>query len=102
MLSFIVKNLYIKKKKKIITNPQSLNIKNTINLFEKLTPLFNYISSNIDEFIRKDVLYHPYCYFSIIVKLHFDHPIWGKYVDKNDEMFTKSISFLNIFMELMV
>ena len=66
-------------------------------MFEKLTPLFNYISSNIDEFMQKDILYHPHCYFSIIVKLHFDHPTWGEYVDKNGEMFTKSINFLNVF-----
>ena len=31
----------------IIHNPQSLNIKNTFDLVEKLTPLLHYISSNI-------------------------------------------------------
>ena len=30
-----------------IHNPQSLNIKNTFDLIEKLKPLLNYISSNI-------------------------------------------------------
>ena len=31
-----------------IYNPQSLNIKNTFDIIEKLKPLVNYISSNIE------------------------------------------------------
>ena len=36
-----------------IRNAQSLNIKATFDLIEKLTPLFKYISSNIERFIKE-------------------------------------------------
>ena len=48
-----------------IHNTQSLNIKTTFDLIEKLTPLVKYISSNIEKFIKEDGEYYPDCYFSI-------------------------------------
>ena len=38
------------KYKSKINNPQSLNIKNTFDLMEKLAPLINYIISNLEKF----------------------------------------------------
>ena len=54
-----------------IHNPQSLNIKNTFDLIEKLTPLLYYISSNIEKFIKEDKEYNPDCYFSITASVDF-------------------------------
>ena len=56
-----------------IHNPQSLNIKDTFDLIEKLTPLLYYISSNIEKFIKEDIEYHPDCYFSITVGVDFSN-----------------------------
>ena len=47
-ISFSVDSLYDEfKYSSTIHNPQNLNIKNTFDLIEKLTPLLYYISSNI-------------------------------------------------------
>ena len=54
-----------------IHNPQSLNIKNTLDLIEKLTPLLNYIFSKIENFIKEDEEYHPSCYFAITASVKF-------------------------------
>ena len=55
----------------IIHNPQSLNIKNTFDLVEKLTPLLHYISSNIKKFIKESEEYYPGCIFSITTEVDF-------------------------------
>ena len=71
---FIVDCLYDEfKYSNTIHNPQSLNIKNTFDLIEKLTTLLYYISSNIERFIKEDEEYHPDCYFSITVSVDFSN-----------------------------
>ena len=71
-ISFSVDCLYDEfKYSSTIHNPQSLYIKNTFDLIEKLTPLLFYISSNIEKFIKEDEEYHPDCYFSITVSVDF-------------------------------
>ena len=54
-----------------IHNPQSLNIKNTFDLIEKLKPLLNYISSNIKKFMKEAEEYHPDCSFMITASVDF-------------------------------
>ena len=49
----------------MVFNAQSLNIKTTFDLIKKITPLFKYISSNIEKIIKEDEEYHTDCYFSI-------------------------------------
>ena len=65
-----------------IHNPQSLNIKNTFDLIEKLKPLVNYISSNIKNFIKEDKEYHPDCSFSISVIVDFSNEPFNNRYDE--------------------
>ena len=78
-----------------IHKPQSLNIKNTFDLIEKLTPLLNYIFSNIERFIKEDEEYQPDCYFSITASVEFTHG--DICYDTNDYWFTKSVVLFYIF-----
>ena len=65
-----------------IHNPQSLKIKNTFDLIEKLKPLVNYISSNIKKFIKEDEEYHPDCTFSISVIVDFSNEPFNNRYDE--------------------
>ena len=56
-----------------INDPQSLNIKNTFDLIEKLNPWLNYISSNIKKIIKEDEEYHPDCDFTITASVDFSN-----------------------------
>ena len=55
-----------------IHNPQSLNIKTTFDLIEKLKPLLYSISSNTEKFIKEDKEYYPgECSFKITASVDF-------------------------------
>ena len=78
-----------------IHNPQSLNIKNTFDLIEKLTPLLYYISSNIEKFIKEDQEYHPDCYFSITASVDFTN---SDYINSRYDTFrVKDIGLFDCF-----
>ena len=54
-----------------IYNPQSLTIKTTIDLVEKLTPFLNYIFSTLEKFKNEDEDYHQACCFAISASVYF-------------------------------
>ena len=67
-----------------IHNAQSLNIKTTSDLIEKLTQLFKCISSNIEKFIKEDEEYMTECYFSIGTFVKFTcKEVQNNYINKN-------------------
>ena len=78
-----------------IHNPHSLNIKNTFDLIEKLTPLLNYIFSNTERFIKEDEEYQPDCYFPNTASVEFTRG--DICYDTNDYWFTNSVVLFYIF-----
>ena len=79
-----------------IHNAQSLNIKTTFDLIEKLTPLFKYISSNIEKIIKEDEVYHPNCYFSIGTFVKFtSNEVQNNYI--NNEWHTNYVILFQLF-----
>ena len=79
-----------------IHNAQSLNIKTTFDLIEKLTPLFKYISSNIERFIKEDEEYCPNCYFSIGTFVKFTcNEVQNNYI--NNEWYTNYVILFQLF-----
>ena len=79
-----------------IRNAQSLNIKTTFDLKEKLTPLFKYVSSNIEKFIKEDEEYHPDCYFSIGTFYKFTcNEVQNNYI--NNQWYTNCAILFQLF-----
>ena len=79
-----------------IHNAQSLNIKTTFDLIEKLTPLFKYISSNIERFIKEDEEYCPNCYFSIDTFVKFTcNEVQNNYI--KNEWYTNYVILIQLF-----
>ena len=78
-----------------IHNAQSLNIKTTFDLIEKLTPLFKYISK-IEKFIKEDEEYHPDCYFAIgtFVKITFNE-VQNNYI--YNQWYTNCVILFQLF-----
>ena len=72
-----------------IHNPQSLNIKNTFDLIEKLTPLLYYISSNIEKFIKEDEEYRP-GEWSFKITASVDFSISDSYINSRYDVFRVS------------
>ena len=52
---------------------KELNITNTFDLVEKLTPLLNYIISTLEKFKNEDEDYHPECCFGLSTSLYFNY-----------------------------
>ena len=75
-----------------IYNPQSLNIKTTFDLVEKLTPLLNYMFSTLEKFKNENEDYHPECCFIISASVHFTcGDGCCDYHDYHDDWFTKHV-----------
>ena len=80
-----------------IHNAQSINIKTTFDLIEKLTPLFTYISSNIEKFIKEDEEYMTECYFSVGAFVKFTcNEVQNNYI--NNEWHTNYVILFQLFL----